>query len=67
MQNRITRKRNGAILRKVKFENDCAKYFSFKKKCSTDKAKTCAFLLKCAIFGKWKPYLKFVYLAAKEN
>ena len=45
-QNRITQKRNSAILREMKFANDCAKCYFFAQKRSATKAKMFAFFRK---------------------
>ena len=52
-QNRITQKRNNAILREMKFANDCAKCFFSAQKCSATKA--LAFAKIAQKFCEWKP------------
>ena len=48
-QNRKTQKWNSAILREIKFANDCAKCYFFAQKCNATKAKVYAFFRKnCA-------------------
>ena len=48
-QNRITQKRNSAILREIEFANDCVKCYLFAQKCSATKTNIFAFFCKnCA-------------------
>ena len=55
-QNRIRQKRKSAILREIKFANDCTKSYFSAQKCNAPKAKICAFFRKITQkFCEWKP------------